>query len=938
MPRDSSSRGMRPSELPSPTSRSRRRASLTRWHAVAPTPREPFQTWQPASARGSRPGAPARGGRLLPRPGPERRVLHLHLRRRGPLDGRTPPAPRVLPQGGPGRGRKRTFLLQEVRVGSAPRMTSTPSGDRSACGLRGPRAASSRTPVGPDTPRPARRGVDVPGVLDGDPRDRLVASGGMERPRGPGRRWRKASGRTMLLQQESRRARENRTLGSFRLGLAASFDGDATLVPDDWRAASHARSTSTGACAPECRRWSWRSASDSARDETLPPRLASSSRVRWSPRRSCGARPERIPPPGDRLAFARWIAAPENALMRRVTLNRWWSYLFGRGIVETIDDFGVRGARPSHPELLEWLAGEMLASGDSRRHVLRQMVMSRTYRQGRRVDPALRDRDPGQRAARSPGASSSEREAIRDAMLVASGRLVARPFGPPVEPPQPPGVFAFTQTKKSWKSPAGEGRYRRSIYTRIWRSSPYPFFGTFDAPGRDASCVRRTSSRTPLQALALVNDPQVMELARELVARLDREYGPDGHGPDGDRIVAAFEWALQRGPSTGGVETRPRLPRNRAQPRRGASSLARPRARPLQQGGVHARTMSRSGPESTPQRRLRIARREVLRAGASGSAHWPSATRSRVTARRAMRPAHRGRSASITHRARSASSGSSWLALRASWSSSSRNPRCRSSTGSRCRRALLRGTASRSSIHPDPSCSVRAVGSTDTVNPEPRSPSSSRTSAGSRTSSASSAAYRPGDQPRPREALHEHRARPLREAELRSLEPLRPGLGGRRSPRLRGPPVRTAGPARRSAALGERVPALHVQRNSVPRQRGPGAGSRHARRGLRGRAGGHDRPDPGARPTERGLAGRARHRGPCRNVRARTPDAVEHAGRDRSHLRVEDDARPLRRRSSRALLRAELPARPTAAPAWLSIRPALPHGLGPPWRSEQSPR
>ncbi|MEC8495754.1 MAG: DUF1553 domain-containing protein, partial [Planctomycetota bacterium] len=221
----------------------------------------------------------------------------------------------------------------------------------------------------------------------------------------------------------------------------------------------------------------------------------------------------------------------------------------GRGLVETVDDFGVRGARPSHPELLEWLAGEMLASGDSRRHILRQMVLSRTYRQGRSVDPALRDQDPDNVLVGRRELRRLSGEAIRDAMLVASGRLVARPFGPPVEPPQPPGVFAFTQTKKSWRSPAGEGRYRRSLYTRIWRSSPYPFFGTFDAPGRDASCVRRTTSRTPLQALALVNDPQVMELARELVARLDREVGPDGDVPDGERIVAAFGWALQRSPS-----------------------------------------------------------------------------------------------------------------------------------------------------------------------------------------------------------------------------------------------------------------------------------------------------------------------------------------------------------------------------------------------------
>ncbi len=519
---------------------------LARRRAAA---QEPFRPWQPASARGSN------GPELRPEEDGGYRVLGQNaVYSTYTFEGLLPSSGarhlrlEVLPQGGPGRGRKRTFLLQEVRI--LERAAEEVDAEWWPVAVRSARASRGGGPVGPDTPRPDRRGVDMSGVLDGDPEtgwslpeewsDPEVLILTLEDDVGPG---------TMLKLELVQEAGGNRTLGSFRLGLAASFDADASLVPDDWRAASQALDfhrrmrprVPTTLVLQE--RTTPRVTRRFDRGSFLEPREVITPHVPAALDRSGEA------PPRDRLGFARWIAAPENALMRRVTVNRWWSYLFGRGIVETIDDFGVRGARPSHPRLLEWLAGEMLASGDSRRHMIRQMVLSRTYRQGRRVDPALQDRDPENvlLGRREPRRLSGE--AIRDAMLVASGRLVARPFGPPVEPPQPPGVFAFTQTKKSWKSPAGEGRYRRSIYTRIWRSSPYPFFGTFDAPGRDASCVRRTSSRTPLQALALVNDPQVMELARELVDRLDREYGPDGHGPDGDRIVAAFEWTLQRGPS-----------------------------------------------------------------------------------------------------------------------------------------------------------------------------------------------------------------------------------------------------------------------------------------------------------------------------------------------------------------------------------------------------
>ena len=510
---------------------------------------EPFTVWQPEAARGSN-GPELRleedgGYRVL---GQNAVYSTYTFEGVAPGTGARHLRIEVLPQGGPGRGRKRTFLLQEVRV--LTRATEGLDAEWQPIRLRSARASRGDGPVGPDTPATETRGIPLAGVIDADPEtgwslpedwgepEVLVVT--FDEDLEPG-----APIRLELVQEGG----GNRTLGSFRLGLAPRLAPDSTLVPATWREASRTLDLQTR-LRPRvpttlvlAERTTPRVTRRFDRGSFLEPREVITPHVPAALDRSGSD------PPRDRLGLARWIAAPENALMRRVTVNRWWSCLFGRGLVETVDDFGVRGSRPSHPELLEWLAGEMLASGDSRRHVLRLMVLSRTYRQGRSVEPALLEMDPGNVLLGRRDLRRLSGEAIRDAMLVASGRLVARPFGPPVEPPQPPGVFAFTQTKKSWKSPAGEGRHRRSIYTRIWRSAPFPFFGTFDAPARDASCVRRTTTRTPLQALALVNDPQVMELARELVGRLDREYGPDGRGPDGDRIVAAFNWSLQRGPS-----------------------------------------------------------------------------------------------------------------------------------------------------------------------------------------------------------------------------------------------------------------------------------------------------------------------------------------------------------------------------------------------------
>ncbi len=238
----------------------------------------------------------------------------------------------------------------------------------------------------------------------------------------------------------------------------------------------------------------------------------------------------------DRLDLARWLTHPENALAHRVTVNRWWQQLFGRGLVATENDFGIRGARPTHPDLLEWLAGELVRSGFSRRHLLRTLVTSATYRQRSRAGggpPAYE----GQRRLRL------DAESIRDSALAASGLLERRVGGPPVQPPQPDGVFAFTQSRKGWQAAEGPDRFRRTLYTRLWRSSTYPFLSTFDAPPATVTCNRRERSNTPLQALTMANDPMIQELAAGLGARVREEAEGDAA-----RLALAFELCLARPP------------------------------------------------------------------------------------------------------------------------------------------------------------------------------------------------------------------------------------------------------------------------------------------------------------------------------------------------------------------------------------------------------
>lgn len=261
--------------------------------------------------------------------------------------------------------------------------------------------------------------------------------------------------------------------------------------------------------------------------------------------------PEVLPPiPGDpqdvtRLDFARWLVQPENPLTSRVTVNRFWQRLFGLGIVETESDFGTQGIPPTHPKLLDWLADEFMQRGWSVKSMLKLIVMSATYRQSSHVGADLLERDPTNKLLARQSRIRLDAEAVRDACLVASGLLSRKMHGPSVFPPQPEGIYALTQTNKNWKADTDEDRYRRGLYIYFWRSSPYPFLTTFDAPDATTACTRRNRSNTPLQALTLANAEAFFELAQGLASRILHEAPEYDEG----RIRHGFRVCLSREPS-----------------------------------------------------------------------------------------------------------------------------------------------------------------------------------------------------------------------------------------------------------------------------------------------------------------------------------------------------------------------------------------------------
>ncbi|HZT78804.1 MAG TPA: PSD1 and planctomycete cytochrome C domain-containing protein [Gemmataceae bacterium] len=273
-----------------------------------------------------------------------------------------------------------------------------------------------------------------------------------------------------------------------------------------------------------------------------------------------------------RLDLARWIVSPENPLTARVAVNWAWHKYFGRGLVATLEDFGTQGEKPSHPELLDWLAAEFMASGGvyARRDQLggspgasggvyarrawglkrlhRLIVTSATYRQSSKARPGLRDRDPLNALLARQNRTRLEAEVIRDVALASSGLLTRKIGGPSVRPPQPPGISELTYAGSAkWVESTGPDRYRRGLYTWFQRTSPYPMLMTFDAPDSNVCCVRRERSNTPLQALTLMNDTVFVECAQAMGKRILADV-PAPSATQG-RVRHGFRLCLGREPS-----------------------------------------------------------------------------------------------------------------------------------------------------------------------------------------------------------------------------------------------------------------------------------------------------------------------------------------------------------------------------------------------------
>jgi len=232
--------------------------------------------------------------------------------------------------------------------------------------------------------------------------------------------------------------------------------------------------------------------------------------------------------PKNRLGLAQWLVSKDNPLTARVMVNRYWEQLFGIGIVETIEDFGSQGFAPSHPELLDWLAYRYMNTHHwSSKKLLKDMVMSATYRQDARATKALVDRDPANRLlARGPRFRLTA-EQVRDQALAVCGLLSSKMGGPGVMPLQPDGVWQTVYSGEEWKTSEGEDQYRRAIYTFLKRTSPYPSVITFDGSSREVCLQRRIRTNTPLQALSTLNDPVFMEAARHLADVMVKKGGKD---------------------------------------------------------------------------------------------------------------------------------------------------------------------------------------------------------------------------------------------------------------------------------------------------------------------------------------------------------------------------------------------------------------------------
>ncbi|MBL9175591.1 MAG: DUF1553 domain-containing protein [Verrucomicrobiales bacterium] len=272
--------------------------------------------------------------------------------------------------------------------------------------------------------------------------------------------------------------------------------------------------------------------------EEVQPGVLSAVGPAWMPSSTNG-----IP---SRLDLARWVASPENPLTARVAVNQIWLHLFGRGLVATTEDFGVRGEAPSHPELLDWLALEFQERGWSRKAMIRLLVMSSTYRQASLARPKLAERDPENRLLARQNRLRLESEILRDSSLAVGGMLNERMGGPSFRPAMPADIkWLGTAGAWSWTDDTGPVLFRRSLYSFSQRTVPHPLLATFDQSNPNESCTRRDRSNTPLQSLTLLNNEVFAGAARALSARLSEERPGDPRG----QVDRGFQLCVGRNPT-----------------------------------------------------------------------------------------------------------------------------------------------------------------------------------------------------------------------------------------------------------------------------------------------------------------------------------------------------------------------------------------------------
>lgn len=249
--------------------------------------------------------------------------------------------------------------------------------------------------------------------------------------------------------------------------------------------------------------------------------------------------------PANRLALARWLVDVDNPLVGRVLLNRIWAQYFGRGFIETSEDFGAQGEPPTHPELLDWLATELVEQKWSLKALHKEIVMSATYRQSSHVTRALYERDPYNRLLTRGPRFRLPAEMVRDNALAISGLLHRKVGGPSVFPFQPDGVWSNPYSGDKWTTSSNGDQYRRGLYTFWRRTAPYAAFMAFDAPSREVTCERRPRTNTPLQALATLNDRVFVEASQALARRMMTE----SKGTNREQAVYGFRLCVGRAPT-----------------------------------------------------------------------------------------------------------------------------------------------------------------------------------------------------------------------------------------------------------------------------------------------------------------------------------------------------------------------------------------------------